>query len=55
MADIDSASDPAGHRSRLRARLLEGGGEAFLDYELLEIILGWRFRGAIPSRWRSGY
>lgn len=46
MADIDPASDPAGHRSRLRARLLEGGGEAFLDYELLEYILGL----AIPRR-----
>ncbi len=46
MADADPASDPAGHRSRLRARLLEGGGEAFLDYELLEYILGL----AIPRR-----
>ncbi len=46
MADADPASDPAGHRSRLRKRLLEGGGEAFLDYELLEYILGL----AIPRR-----
>ncbi len=46
MGDIDPANDPAGHRSRLRARLLEGGGEAFLDYELLEYILGL----AIPRR-----
>ena len=46
MADSDPASDPAGHRSRLRARLLDGGGDAFLDYELLEYILGL----AIPRR-----
>ncbi len=38
--------DPSGHRERLRARLLEGGGDAFLDYELLEYILGL----AIPRR-----
>jgi DNA repair protein RadC len=30
----------------MRARLLEGGGEAFLDYELLEYVLGL----AIPRR-----
>lgn len=35
-----------GHRARLRARLLEGGGEAFLDHELLEYILAL----AIPRR-----
>ncbi len=39
-------ADPSGHRERLRARLLEGGGDAFLDYELLEYILGL----AIPRR-----
>ena len=39
-------ADPAGHRARLRARLLEGGADAFLDYELLEYILGL----AIPRR-----
>jgi DNA repair protein RadC len=35
-------TDPhhVGHRERLRARLLEGGAEAFHDYELLEYILG---------------
>jgi len=38
--------DASGHRERLRARLLEGGGDAFLDYELLEYILGL----AIPRR-----
>ncbi len=42
----DAATDPSGHRERLRARLLEGGGDAFLDYELLEYILGL----AIPRR-----
>ncbi len=36
----------AGHRERLRARLLEGGGDAFLDYELVEYLLGL----AIPRR-----
>ncbi|THD42809.1 MAG: JAB domain-containing protein [Bradyrhizobium sp.] len=35
-----------GHRSRLRRRLLEAGGEAVADYELLELLL---FR-AIPRR-----
>ena len=39
-------TDSTGHRERLRARLLEGGGDAFLDYELLEYILGL----AIPRR-----
>ncbi|MBL8658564.1 MAG: DNA repair protein RadC [Rhodospirillales bacterium] len=29
----------ANHRQRLRARLLEGDGEAFADYELLELLL----------------
>ena len=36
----------SGHRERLRERLLEGGGDAFLDYELVEYILGL----AIPRR-----
>ncbi len=36
----------SGHRERLRARLLEGGGDAFLDYELVEYLLGL----AIPRR-----
>lgn len=31
--------DGAGHRARLRQRLFEGGGDAFLDYELLEYVL----------------
>ncbi len=42
----DDGTDPAGHRGRMRARLLEGGGDAFLDYELLEYVLGL----AIPRR-----
>jgi hypothetical protein len=50
VADIDLASDPAGHRSRVGARLLEGGGEAFLDYGLLGFILGLEFRGARLER-----
>lgn len=29
-----------GHRLRMRLRLVEGGGEAFHDYELLEYLLG---------------
>lgn len=36
----------AGHRERLRARLLAGGGDGFHDYELLEYLLGL----AIPRR-----
>lgn len=35
-----------GHRSRLRARLLKGGREAFADYELLELLLTY----AIPLK-----
>jgi DNA repair protein RadC len=30
---------PAGHRARLRQRLLEGGAEALADYEVLEYLL----------------
>lgn len=40
------AEDAAGHRSRLRTRLLEAGGEALPDYELLEYLLAL----AIPRR-----
>ena len=39
-------SDSAGHRERLRDRLLAGGGDGFHDYELLEYVLGL----AIPRR-----
>lgn len=42
----EAADDSAGHRERLRARLLAGGGDGFHDYELLEYILGL----AIPRR-----
>ena len=38
--------DNAGHRSRLRQRLAEGGGEALLDHELIEYLLAL----AIPRR-----
>nr|WP_240049030.1 DNA repair protein RadC [Parerythrobacter lutipelagi] len=33
------AHDGAGHRARLRKRLLEGGAEALADYEVLEYLL----------------
>lgn len=40
------ADDAAGHRARLRQRLLEGGAEALADYEVLEYLLfGARPRG----------
>src|SRR5262245_46051541 len=46
----DSAKELAslaeGHRGRLRERLFEGGGEALLDHELVEYLLGL----AIPRR-----
>src|ERR1700712_308877 len=32
-------NDAAGHRSRLRGRLLEQGGDALLDHELIEYLL----------------
>jgi DNA repair protein RadC len=35
-----------GHRSRLRARLLKAGREAFADYELLELLLAY----ALPRK-----
>jgi DNA repair protein RadC len=40
------APDHVGHRQRLRDRLLDGGGAAFLDHELLEYVLAL----AIPRR-----
>jgi DNA repair protein RadC len=49
MADAHSNAtgpDAAGHRSRLRGRLLEQGGEALLDHELIEYLLAL----AIPRR-----
>jgi DNA repair protein RadC len=39
MADAPAPDDAAGHRSRVRARLLGGGGDALADYELLEYLL----------------
>jgi DNA repair protein RadC len=39
-------SEGAGHRARLRKRLIEGGGEALLDHELVEYLLAL----AIPRR-----
>jgi DNA repair protein RadC len=43
MTDV-SPNDAAGHRSRLRKRLLDGGNEALADYELIEYLLGLAFR-----------
>lgn len=41
MADFDDdmAHNGAGHRARLRARLLDKGGETLADYELIEYLL----------------
>jgi hypothetical protein len=50
----DDALSPAGHRERLRARLLASGGDSFHDYELSNISSRWPFRGRTPSRWPSG-
>lgn len=35
----DGANGAAGHRARLRKRLLDGGAEALADYEVLEYLL----------------
>lgn len=48
--ETESATKPrhgcAGHRARLRARLLDGGAEALADYEVLEYLLfGAQARG----------
>lgn len=43
---MGDAPDHAGHRARLRARLLDSGGEALADYELVEYLLAL----AIPRR-----
>lgn len=48
--DTESAAKPnhggAGHRARLRRRLLDGGAEALADYEVLEYLLfGAQARG----------
>lgn len=41
-----AAQGSAGHRARLRQRLIEGGGDALLDHELVEYLLAL----AIPRR-----
>jgi DNA repair protein RadC len=35
----DAANDAAGHRARLRKRLLDGGGDALADHEVIEYLL----------------
>ncbi|KPL67870.1 hypothetical protein SZ64_06920 [Erythrobacter sp. SG61-1L] len=37
--DSDSSRDSAGHRARLRQRLLEGGDDALADHEVIEYLL----------------
>jgi DNA repair protein RadC len=44
--DTKPAQDASGHRSRLRGRLLEQGGDALLDHELVEYLLAL----AIPRK-----
>lgn len=46
MPDADPLPDHSGHRARLRTRLLEQGGEALADHELVEYLLSL----AIPRR-----
>lgn len=46
MADAEAEFDGTGHRARLRGRLLENGGDALLDHELIEYLLTL----AIPRR-----
>jgi len=43
---IDPATDPTGHRARLRKRMLEGGVDALGDHEIVEYLL----TTAIPRR-----
>ncbi len=42
----DPTTDGSGHRARLRQRLLDGGGKALLDHELVEYLLTL----AVPRR-----
>jgi DNA repair protein RadC len=42
--DLKAETDYAGHRARLRARLLEQGGNALLDHELIEYLLALVFK-----------
>jgi len=44
--DTEDEFDGTGHRSRLRKRLIENGGDALLDHELIEYLLAL----AIPRR-----
>jgi DNA repair protein RadC len=44
--DVAETADHLGHRRRLRARFLKGGGETMPDYEMLEVLLF----GAQPRR-----
>jgi DNA repair protein RadC len=44
MSDVDTSG--TGHRARLRKRLIENGGDALLDHELIEYLLAL----AIPRR-----
>lgn len=37
--DSDTSGDAAGHRARLRQRLLEGGDDALADHEVIEYLL----------------
>ncbi len=46
MTGVPPTNDAAGHRSRLRTRLLKDGGDALQDYELIEYLLAL----AIPRR-----
>jgi DNA repair protein RadC len=43
---MEAPNPNAGHRARLRARLIESGGDALLDHELIEYLLA----PAIPRR-----
>ena len=36
---VEAIPDTAGHRARVRERLLEGGGDGLADYELIEYLL----------------
>jgi DNA repair protein RadC len=44
MTGSEPAPDTAGHRARLRERLAAGGGDALLDHELIEYVLGLSIR-----------
>jgi TonB-dependent receptor len=45
-AKADAGNDPSGHRARLRKRLVDGGGEALADHEVIELLL----MQAVPRR-----